>query len=204
MDAAEPGPGVEAWQAWTPAEVAERLAGVGVPWCVVGGWSIDLFLGRTTRPHGDLEIAVARHDFAAIRRALGGVRCHAAKNGRTWPLPADTDPPEGVHQVWVLDPAADVWRVDVMLEPGDAETWRFRRDPGIVAPRAELVATTPDGIPYLRPQGALLFKATSRLPKDQHDFDLVVPRMDPPARAWLAAAVATHLGPHHPWIDALA
>jgi hypothetical protein len=118
---------VVVWEAWTPTEVMARLAGVGVPWCVVGGWAIDLFIGRETRPHGDLEIAVARADFPAVRPAFAGLHCHLAKNGRVMPLPAGREPPEGVHQVWVLDPAAQAWRLDVMLEPGDAATWCFRR-----------------------------------------------------------------------------
>jgi hypothetical protein len=28
------------------------------PSCIAGGWAIDLFLGRMTRPHKDIEIAI--------------------------------------------------------------------------------------------------------------------------------------------------
>jgi hypothetical protein len=198
-----PGPEVDAWDAWSPSEVAARLAGVAVPWCVVGGWAIDLFIGRATRPHGDLEIAIARPDFAAVRRALTGCSWHTAKGGRTVPLPTDRDPPADVHQMWALDPAAQAWRVDVMLEPGDATTWRFRRDPSIGAPRSDLVGTTPDDVPYLRPQGTLLYKAKLPRPKDQHDFDQAVPLMSSPATGWLAAAITAHHGPTHAWLAAL-
>jgi hypothetical protein len=199
----ERGPAVDAWQAWTPADVAARLSEVGVPWCVVGGWAIDLFVGSETRPHSDLEIAVAREDFVAVRRTLAGCRFYAAKNGRTLPLPPDTEPPDGIHQIWVLDPTARAWRMDVMLEPGDAATWRFRREPSINAPRTDMVGTTPGGIPYLRPQGTLLYKATGRRAKDQHDFDLAVPRMDLASRQWLATALIVYLRRPHPWTDVL-
>jgi hypothetical protein len=66
-----------------------------------------------------------------------------------------------------------------------------------------MVGTTPGGIPYLRPQGTLLYKATGRRAKDQHDFDLAVPRMDLAARAWLATALTVYLRRPHPWTDVL-
>ncbi|GAA3436890.1 nucleotidyltransferase domain-containing protein [Kutzneria kofuensis] len=52
------------WAAsWTPTEVAGRLAGIATPWCVAAGWALDLFRGRQTRAHGDIEIAVPAADF---------------------------------------------------------------------------------------------------------------------------------------------
>src|SRR5437660_1685859 len=50
-----------------------------------------------------------------------------------------------------------------MIEPGDAEWWVYRRDDRVRAPRVEMVARTGDGIPYLLPHGALLYKAKSCL-----------------------------------------
>jgi hypothetical protein len=61
------GPPLEAWRAWHPREAAAQFATLDAPWCVVGGWSIDLWLGRETRTHGDLEIAIARSDFPRVR-----------------------------------------------------------------------------------------------------------------------------------------
>ncbi|MFD4562626.1 hypothetical protein ACFWP5_51435, partial [Streptomyces sp. NPDC058469] len=37
-----------------PEQVAERLDGVGAP-CVAAGWALDLFRGKQSPPHGDLE-----------------------------------------------------------------------------------------------------------------------------------------------------
>ncbi len=63
-----------AWDAWRPERVAERLAGVDVPWYVAAGWAVDLFLreqgpGPQSRPHDDLEIGVG-HPW--IDRVLAG------------------------------------------------------------------------------------------------------------------------------------
>lgn len=196
------GPPLEAWDAWRPDEAARRLAGAGVPWCVVGGWSIDLFLGRETRAHSDLEIAIARADFARLRAHLSGFVLHVVGDGEVRALADGELPPADRHQNWVLDPRANAWRMDVMLEPGDADAWVFRRDERIRAPRAQMVSVTRDGIPHLAPHGALLFKAKARTAKDEADFAAVGPRLGRPARAWLRDALAL-AHPGHPWIEAL-
>jgi hypothetical protein len=85
------GPPLEAWRPWSPADAARVLAGCAAPWCVVGGWAIDLAAGRQTRRHEDLEIAVARGDFAPIRahlEARGFVLFEAATARRAGSKPA--------------------------------------------------------------------------------------------------------------------
>ena len=202
MDKHWDGPGLEAWRgAWTPWEAADALDGLAAPWCVVGGWAIDLFLGVTTRPHDDLEIAIPSSELAAIRAHLPNHRFHAVFDGEIRALAHDQSPPPQSHQTWVLDPGADLWRLDVMREPGDHDLWVFRRDPSITAPRAAMIGRR-DGVPFLRPEGALLYKAASPRPKDEADFAACAPRLDPDARAWLRHALAIH-APLHPWLDRL-
>lgn len=47
----------------TPAaavhEILDVLAGAGVPTWIGGGWGIDALVGRQTREHADLDVAVA-------------------------------------------------------------------------------------------------------------------------------------------------
>jgi hypothetical protein len=192
------GPPLEAWRAWHPDEVARELAGVNASWCVVGGWAIDLFLGRQTRAHQDLEIGVPRSQLPAIRQRLARFALHTVRDGEVRALAPGELPPLENHQNWVLDPGANAWRMDVMLEPGDAETWVYRRDESIRAPRAELVATTKRGIPYLRPEAVLLFKARRSEEKDEQDLAAVLPGLDGKARAWLRDALS-RAHPGHPW-----
>lgn len=195
------GPGLDAWRPWSPREAAAVLEGLAVPWCVVGGWAIDLWLGRTTRPHSDIEVAVHRARFAEVRAHLRAFGLYVAGGGEVRPLAASDVPPEEHHQVWVFDTIAEAWRMDVMLEAGDERTWVFRRDAHITAPRSEMVGAR-DGIPYLRPEGVLLFKAKAHRDKDESDFGNCLPRLDPAGRAWLASALEiAHAG--HPWIERL-
>lgn len=196
------GPPLSAWDAWRPEEAARRLAGVSASWCVVGGWALDLWLGRDTRRHEDLEIAIPRADFPAVRAALAGFDLYVVGDGETRALAADALPPADKHQNWVCEPAAQAWRMDVMLEPGDAETWVYRRRPGLSAPRAFMTGITPDGVPYLKPHGALFYKAANPRPKDEADFAVAAPLLDEAARAWLRGALE-RLQPDSPWIARL-
>jgi hypothetical protein len=47
--------------------------------------------------------------------------------------------------------------------------------------------------------GSLLLKAKQPRPKDEADFAAFLPRLDEPARRWLADALSL-LHPGHPWL----
>ncbi|HEY3560334.1 MAG TPA: hypothetical protein VGL05_22860 [Kribbella sp.] len=76
------GPGT--WDAWDPPTVANLLEGVA-RWCVVGGWALDLFHGRQTRDHEDLEIATPLWDFDLIRERLSDHEFFVAGREGFWP-----------------------------------------------------------------------------------------------------------------------
>jgi hypothetical protein len=196
------GPGLDAWEPWTPAEVAARLEPLDVDWCVVGGWAIDLFLGGQHRSHHDLEIATQRSHLATIRQHLEGFTFHAVGRGSVVRLAPDEVSPLACRQHWVLDDGADAWRLDVMIEPGDASWWIYRRDERVRAPRADMVARTAGGIPYLLPHGALLYKAKDPAAKDLADFEVVLPHMNRKATSWPADTLSV-VHPGHPWLEVL-
>ena len=41
---------------------AKAAAIAPAPWFIAGGWAIDLFLGRKTREHADVDFALSRLD----------------------------------------------------------------------------------------------------------------------------------------------
>ncbi len=196
------GPGLEAWQPWTPEEAARILTKLDAPWSVVGGWAIDLFLGRVTREHEDLEIALPRTSFAAARKHLANYALHAVGTGQVRRLNTGDPFPDELHQCWVLDEAAGKWRMDVMSEPGDVLIWKCRRDERINAPRDWMIGRTPEGIPFLIPEAVLLFKAKYVRPKDEADFASCLPEMTVPAKDWLRNALE-RVHPGHAWLGRL-
>ncbi len=185
-------------RSWTPVEVARRLAGIAVPWCVAAGWALDLFRGRQTREHGDIEIAIPAAGFAAVRGRFPGYAFDGAGSGRIWE-DATPDVLAAVHQTWLRDPATGDYLLDVFREPHDGDTWICRRDETIRLPYRDIIHRTRDGIPYLAPELVLLFKAKHARRKDQADFDATVPHMTKAQREALAGLLA-RVHPGHPWL----
>ena len=82
-------------------------------------------------------------------------------------------------------------------EPHDGDTWICRRDDRIRRPYAAVIRAG-TGIPYLAPEVALLFKAKGSRPKDEADFDSVLPMLTIDQRRWLDDALAL-VHPDHQW-----
>jgi hypothetical protein len=167
---------------------------------VAAGWALELFRGEVTRDHEDLEIAVPAGQFGPVRAALAGFDLEVVGSGHRWPLDS---PAFGVmHQTWVRDRATGTYRLDIFREPHDCDTWICRHDHSIRRPYEQLIAHTPDGIPYLAPEVVLLFKARHARPKDHADFTGVLPLLGPDRQAWLRAMLA-RLHPGHRWLTYL-
>jgi hypothetical protein len=195
-------PDHDAWSAWHPLELTSRLASISAPWCIVGGWALDLWHGAQTRDHDDLEFTVLREDTGIFREALQGLDFYTAGSGVVKPLPHGAEPPADIVQIWCLDSIERCWRVDMMIEPGTRQTWVCKRDPNILGPRHEFVYATSEGIPYLAPAPILLFKAKYQRAKDEADFDNALPKLTVSERAWLKASLAL-AHPGHDWIGVL-
>jgi hypothetical protein len=186
---------------WTPRDVARHLAGIAAPWYVAAGWALDLFRGRQTREHGDIEVAIPAASFPRVRSRFPGYVFDGAGSGRIWE-DATPDVLAAVHQTWLRDPATGNYLLDVFREPHDGDTWICRRDQTIRLPYSDIIRHTRNGIPYLAPELVLLFKAKHARPKDQADFDATVPHMTPAQREALAELLA-RAHPAHRWLGAL-
>jgi hypothetical protein len=187
--------------AWTPNQVAERLAGVGTPWCVVAGWALDLFRGERSRPHGDLEIAVPAAGFAEVRDRFSEYAFDAVGRGRIW-AEAGAEALAATHQTWLRDRASGRFLFDVFREPHEGDTWICRSDESLRLPYDVIIERTAEGIPYLVPELVLLFKAKDTRPKDHADFDGVLPLLSQARRDALSKWLS-RMRPGHPWPAAL-
>ena len=188
------------WDAWQPTEVAERLREVEAPWGVAAGWALDLFRGRQTREHEDLEIAVPVRRFVEVQAALPGYEFDVVGSGRRWPLEHEAF--DEMHQTWVREPDTGIYRLDVFREPHQDDTWICRRDESIRLPYGEVIERTDDEIPYVVPEIVLLFKARHDRPKDHADFEGTLPLLSDERRSWLADALRW-VHPGHVWLDKL-
>jgi hypothetical protein len=190
------------WTSLTPAGVADLLAGVPAPWWVVGGWAIDAFTGRT-RDHHDIDVGFFRGDLPAVLEHLAPTACvWSNASGTLRPLLHPDDLLPDCRQLWVRRDGSSPWILDLALTPHEGTTWISPRDESLRFPFDEAVFTAADGIRYLRPEIVLGFKARSKRPQDEADFDAALPMLDPASRARLRTIV-DRIDPDHPWLGAI-
>lgn len=182
------------------ARAAQLMAGFGAPWCVGGGWAVDLFLGRLTRPHADVDLAVLRGDQQRLHGHFAGWELRKAVDGALLPWPAGEWLKLPVHEVHARSPEGDT--VELLLNEHGASEWIFRRDPAVRCPLGEVMVPTAAGVPVLCPTVVLLYKAKSPREADEHDFRHLLPALPPARRRWLREAVAA-VHPGHPWTSSL-
>jgi hypothetical protein len=184
--------------------VAEALAPLRVPWAVAGGWALDLALGRVTRRHADVDVAVFREDQAALRPALPGWRFEVAVAGALVPWEEDARLELPVHEVHARPSAGRTGpALEFLLNERDGADWVYRRDPAVRRPLERVLRAGPGGVRLLAPEVVLLYKSKAPRAADEQDFAAARPLLDAEARAWLRAALL-RATPDHPWAAALA
>ena len=189
-----------------PEEVATAIRplmdGFGAPWCVAGGWAIDLFLGCATRSHADLELAVFRQDQSLLHSQLHGWTFTVSVNGRReeWQQGDRLELP--LHEIHAYSPDVPRRSIEFLLNERDDANWVFRRDPAIVLPLDRAIVNTKFGVAALSPEIVLLFKAKTPRAKDEADYDAACAALGDERRRWLRSALLT-CHPDHPWISPL-
>jgi hypothetical protein len=169
------------------------------PWGIAGGWAIDLFAGRESRPHVDVDVALLRADQRHLRRRLIGARVEkvVAHTLIYWAADEELQPP--VHEVHVTWP--DGHHLEFLLNDHDPRTgdWIYRRDPRVRRPLAATFLMTSD-VAVLAPEIVLLYKSKASSGKDDADLGVAVPYLHPEQRAWLRSALQL-TAPGHRWLD---
>jgi hypothetical protein len=187
-------------------EVARVMAGFLRPWFVSGGWAIDLFVGRVTREHEDLEVGILRPDQGALRAYLTGWELCRVRFEREpaewvpWPEGERMELPE--FQVRAQRGDGEPREFELFLNDVAGETWICRRNPAITRPVAEICRRGGGGIPILAPEIQLLYKAKRHRPRDEHDFQIARELLEAPVRTWLREALEI-IHPGDPWIREL-
>lgn len=191
-----------------PLRSPELAAAVGAmrrypaAWCIAGGWALDLFLGRRTRAHTDVDVAVLRRDQIAVREHFRGWEMLKVADGALVPWAEGEWLAAPIHEVHARRTEIDPRAVELLLDEAEGDEWLFRRDPAVRLPLGRAILRDPDGIPHLAPEIVLLYKAKAPREHDQHDFAAALPMLGAERRAWLRRALAA-AHPAHPWIARL-
>jgi hypothetical protein len=196
--------GQHEWQPLTVKAACELFVGLPIPWWVAGGMAIDLFVGRTTRAHGDLDIQILREHQLALQVHLRDWDLHKTNQPglKRW-VPGEYLEP-GVNQVWCRRTRTAPWCMEIMLLDTLGDRWVYRRVPSIGGPTEGLGLKTSGGVPYLSPEIQLLFKAKREpMPKDDHDFGVACPLLSGSQQRWLRSALEVQFPAGHAWIPRL-
>jgi hypothetical protein len=184
-------------------KVGSLLRGLPRPWFVCGGWALDLFLGRVTRPHKDVDVAIARDDQFVVRDYLlgRGWSLERAEGGELIPWPDGERLELPSHALWCRNDSHDPDFFEVLLNEIDGGGFRFRRDQSVTLTRGHMSFRTPSGLPVLAPEIVLLYKS-NRPEEEDADFQGAAPSLSEEGRGWLKEALE-RLSARHPWAENL-
>jgi hypothetical protein len=184
-------------------KIAALLRDLRCEWYVCGGWAVDLFLGRVTRAHKDVDVSIARGSQLEVREYLKtrGWSFEKAHDGRLTPWEDGELLSLPFHAVWCRNGAHEPDFVELMLDEIDEGRFTFRRDSSVMMPRGRMSFETPSGVPVLAPELVLLYKSNAA-EEYADDFRNSVGALGPEARAWLKDALVKVYG-RHPWAEEL-
>ena len=184
-----------------PAElqsVIDLLGDYKGQWAIAGGWAIDLFLGRSTRAHADVDIAVFRDQQAELRATFSTFEFRLAIDGQLvdWERGRVLELP--LHEIHATSP---IGTIEFLLNERRDDRWVYRRDARIERPLSRAIVRSSSG-PLLAPEIVLLYKSKEPRATDDADLANTIPQLPGEARAWLTAALELS-APSHPWIQRL-
>lgn len=187
-----------------PNDIFRLFGNLSIPWWIAGGWASDLFVGRQTRTHGDIDVLLLRRDQLIIQDYLKDWDLH--KTGqpglKPWPVGEYLTLESGINDIWCRLTPESPWSFELMLMETDNSHWFYRREPKVRGLLHTLGKRTGEGIPYLSPEIQLLYKAkrSKTIEKDQHDFETVLPLLSAEACEWLIKSLSMEFPEGHEWI----
>jgi hypothetical protein len=190
------------------ARVAALMSTFRQWWCLCGGWAVDAWLGRQTRDHVDVDVAVFDEDQRAIFEQLGGWRLIAHDERVDQETTEPWDGRRLVLPAHVHARSEDGSEFEVLVNERSGDDWILRGEPRITMPLARCVRSSSWDVPTAVPEVLLFYKGTAyfgdeemraKRGHDDVDFAALVDRLDRGTRAWLRDAIAL-LYPDHPWL----
>ena len=192
------------WRPLSVDEVCLIFAGAGFPWWISGGLAIELAIGKALRSHGDVDVMILRRDHLAVRSILKNWDCWAADAPGSLVHWSDGEPlPARVHDIWCRRSAGDAWRLQLMVDESERDSWVSRRDKRIHLPLSSISRSTLTAIPYVAPHVLLFYKAKNPRAKDVADLEATIEHRVSMDVAWLRKSIALVYGKSHPWLEIL-
>ncbi len=190
------------WQPLSVSEVVQLFSSAPFAWGLAGGYAVEQFVGRSFRDHGDIDVIVFRGQQLEVQKWLSNWQLYAADPpGTLRPWLKGEYLPFGIHDIWGHSDV-QAWQLQIMLTETEGDKWFSRRSRLIEGQRNDLIVIY-GGIPSVRIEVQLFYKAKHRLPKDDLDFEACLPLLSFESRQWLVSALEVSYPEGHPWKQAL-
>ncbi|KGP73452.1 nucleotidyltransferase domain-containing protein [Pontibacillus yanchengensis] len=194
---------IDNWNPITVSEVNEVFSKIPINWCIAGGWALDIHMGEETREHKDIDVIIFREDQQVLYKYLYGAwDLYKAENGKleAW---IQGEYLCSKHDIWVSKDANSSWAFQIMLVDTENDEWIYQREKSIRASIEEIIHESQDGIPYIKPEIQLLYKAGSSIirNKDFQDFQTILPFLDAREKKWLRDAINKQFPCGHYWLN---
>jgi ribosomal protein S18 acetylase RimI-like enzyme len=192
------------WKPLSVVEVKKVFEPFKSKWWIAGGWAIDLFLKKQTRPHDDIDVLIRREDQLEIQDLLADWDLWAADPpGTLKPWAKGEFLKKGLQDIWGRKTPKDPWQIQIMLFDTENGDWIFKRDESIRRSLESVAITTHDGLFLLAPEVQLLYKSKSLRAKDQQDFQNAIIAMSDDQKSWLKVALKSVYKEGHIWLNHL-
>jgi hypothetical protein len=208
-------------------DLVQFLDPLDARWFVSGGWAIDIHLNRVTRERCDLDISVPFSDrLKCIEFFLAkGWRIEGKLAGGFKTIHKVSDYQDDIRYFWSFPEGVDfvseyidengnrriayhraIQRkldyIEVFFDLIEDNHFVFRRDPRVKRDENKAILER-DGVRYLAPELALLFKSNNLSEKNSLDFNAVADSLAGDALAWLIETLSLVYNNSHPWLGQL-
>lgn len=146
------------------------MAELPAPWGVAGGWALDLFLGRVTRPHADIDLAIFRQDQLTLRQHLRQWTFHKLVQGRREPWSDGEWLSLPTHELHAHQPDQPTNVIEFLLNERNENHWIFRRNPSVTLPLDRALVQAPCDGPSLRPRSSCSTRPNRRRRRTKQIF----------------------------------
>src|SRR5215212_931254 len=103
----------------------EVMPDFNAPWWVAGGWALDLWMERESRPHHDVDIAILRDDQQKLYRSLRRWELYyATLDHKLLPLSPERWLRPPIHGVWARRAHDAPWLCGRRASPPPSPTQR--------------------------------------------------------------------------------
>ncbi|MDD4295572.1 MAG: DUF4111 domain-containing protein [Ruminiclostridium sp.] len=209
-------------------EANELLKLGGFEYALCGGYAIELFLNRTIRKHGDIDVSAYWQDrdkiilymqssgWEVYEMCGGGIAHHITdvniqiktkrnifcfKEGCSLVKLS----PQGETDMYYLDfdhsGQTKLDFIEFLFNSRNAESFIYARNENIMLPITKAILTQ-NGIPYLAPELILLYKSTDTEREGyQLDYDSAMVKMSAEQKDWLQTALKVINPSGHKWLS---